>query len=285
MLESAMKGIEMRLAGLVAERQVELDSIKAEKQELQSAWEAALAELAAKMAEVEELKAGHRACCTTQEERAAALEAAREGQAEAAAKAQGAGALKEKCEGVIAGPLASLQAGCSADSAEVKAKVAELVDLGKELALDESLIGGLPMAVAKKREERGSFDVMIVQNYEEELQKSIASLGGSLLGLEAAQTERAKEMQTAEDLLAAAREDLQKASGAVATAEAAATELDKQQQTMKRTLDSFGPKLKKAQSARSRDDGELHAFLTTYMSTFEVLRDREMEEEAVTVDA
>merc|ERR1719428_569781 len=235
--------------------------------------------------EVEERKAAHRDCFTLHEERAAALEAARAGQAEAAAKAACTCALKEKCEGVIAGPLALLQAGHSADSAEVEAHAAELMTLGKELALDESLICGLPMAVAKKPEERGSFDVMIVQNYEEELQKSIASLGGSLLGLEAAQTERAKEMQTAEDLLAAAREDLQKASGAVATAEAAATELDKQQQTMKRTLDSFGPKLKKAQSARSRDDGELHAFLTTYMSTFEVLRDREMEEEAVTVAA
>jgi len=50
-------------------------------------------------------------------------------------------------------------------------------------------------------------------------------------------------------------------------------------------LKDLAPMLKKAQVAWSRDNAELHAFLTTYMSTFEVLRDREVESEAAAVAA
>merc|ERR1719171_429785 len=84
------------------------------------------------------------------EERVAALEAARVGQAKAAATARNAVASRGKCEAVIAGPLAALEAGALADSAGAKAHAAELVGLGKELSFDQSLLISLPMALVKK---------------------------------------------------------------------------------------------------------------------------------------
>jgi len=213
------------------------------------------------------------------------LEAARVGQAKAAATARNAVASRGKCEAVIAGPLAALEAGALADSAGAKAHAAELVGLGKELSFDQSLLISLPMALVKKPEERGSFDAMIVQSYVAELHKALASFAECLLGLEATQAERAQEEQTAEALLAAAREELEKTGSAVATAEAEAAELAEQETIAKRALKDLGPKLKKAQAARSRDDGELHAFLTTYMSTYESLRDRKAEGETAAVAA
>merc|ERR1712045_488788 len=68
--------------------------------------------------------------------------------------------------------------------------------IGK-LNLDESLVTSLPVSL-KKKEERGAFDQVVVDKFEETLREKVAELSGTVgdmekaMGLDAAAVEEAK---------------------------------------------------------------------------------------------
>lgn len=280
MMERLLKRVESRLTDRVAERQTELDGVMSEKSSLQRAHDVAQGELNAKLGEVEErrrVQSGRKSEC---DELAAALSKAQEAQQAAAAAVLDAAQLRERCEAAIAGPLAALQLGSWDSLAQAKAYIDELVRLGRDCDFDRSLITGFPLAAEKLPEERGTFDIMIMQQCEVQLQKTADDDAGLLPLREAAKADRAVEVANSEAALAVAQGEQQAAVEATAAALAQVAELTKRDQIARKAVHDVGPRLKKAQDIRLRADAELEAFVVGHLANFEALRDRVADVEA-----
>lgn len=128
------------------------------------------------------------------------------------------------------------------------AQVKLVTKAGEELGFDRSMLQALPSAFVKKPEERGVFDKMVFEQFEEEHQKSSASLEGALAEGAAAKESRTLAADAAKSALDAAaaaegkaKEELKEATEGAAAAAAAEKE-------SQRAVRDFATDLKAAQA-------------------------------------
>mmetsp|Transcript_102882 Transcript_102882/g.331561 ORF Transcript_102882/g.331561 Transcript_102882/m.331561 type:complete len:421 (-) Transcript_102882:242-1504(-) len=104
---------------------------------------------------------------------------------------------KEKLEATVAEcfrPLVS-EGGLS-DEAEAKAKVEKLTAVLREEQFDESLVTSLPTALSKATDARGSFDMMVLTQFEQEVVVRVAAMKATLDGAEGAKAERTQRLES-----------------------------------------------------------------------------------------
>jgi len=87
---------------------------------------------------------------------------------------------KEMCCEVQRGSFVVLKEGSTENAREQQRHIGILTQLFKKLAVDKSMWAALPTAMGKKPADRGSFDILVVQQLGDSLTRHIASLGEKL---------------------------------------------------------------------------------------------------------
>merc|ERR1719265_2181312 len=176
LIEEIFQGVETRLTQEVAAAQVQIDE-EAKDKEAKEAQRQTLEDRTTKqLEETIELQAAHAACTSSAKLAEASLAASQKDQASSAALVQAASGSKQKCETTTTENLRRVLEGEWEEVSEAKRLCAELVDAGKELSFDQSLLQGMPAAAEKKPGDRGGFDNMLLEQYQKHLADAIAQL-------------------------------------------------------------------------------------------------------------
>merc|ERR1719409_713052 len=152
-----------------------------------------------------------------------------------------------------------------------------LISLGKDMEFDSSLLSGLPMAANKPVSERGPFDAMLIQQYQEQLERAIKSLEEAIAGGEAVAAEHAPKVQAAATALEVARTREQEAADDVAAGDKELEELSEQERAAKKAVRDVGPELRKGQTSVARPFSGLEKFRAAHLAPLEFLRDRDSQ--------
>lgn len=271
MLEEVLRGIEAGFVERLSDAEGVLQSLAGEKATRDAAREAAEAELNAKAQVSEERRVAKKEATTGRVEAVAALAAARVAREEADAEAEGAAAKKARCQEVAQGDLPKLKQ----DACEDAMKARQLASFAREMRFDESLVDGFPAAVLKGPNERGTFDSMLLQQFEAQLKKTIASLDACTANRSKTDAEHAAKIKAAESAVESAQAREQQATEALTAAKAEVAEFSATDRAAKKHVRDFAPQLRSAEATKAAASGELEDFRGGTLATFEALRDRE----------
>lgn len=214
---------ETKLAERVADTEAKMKVAEGEQQTLLEARSEAEATLQAKAAVVSERRQAldEKAEALRQDESTVreAEAARRRGDAELEAAA----AKKERVGATHREVFTPIKDG-SAEGESAPEHVDRLLSAGRELALDESLLVSLSSALKKPTSARGSFDSMVLEQFDAEVTQRLAALGATLEQGEPAKAERAQAVQDAEARRADAEAERAACEAALADAKAAEAE-------------------------------------------------------------
>merc|ERR1740129_610836 len=116
--------------------------------------------------------------------------------------------------------------------------------VGKELGLEASLLASLQNALVKAPASRGSFDTLVLEQAEGEIDKCKAALAGTLESGEPAKNERAAKVEAASAQLAEAAEAERSCKAALEAAKSEQKEAEAAQKAAAKAVKEFGPKMK-----------------------------------------
>lgn len=195
LLSMAFGQMEERITGRIAEAETNSESVgsnQAEVLQKQTASEAVLQErteaVTTKKAEAEQANAA----VQTNEERLEKAAATLKNSSEQLEKTT---LRLERIKAVQKDSYAPLQEGLI-EPAAVTSHVDTVVALGKDLSFDESLLRSVPAVLGKPVEARAQFDLMVLQNFQEEVTKRVAVLEEDVSRCEAAKKQDADAFET-----------------------------------------------------------------------------------------
>jgi len=238
------------------------------------------------------LEAACQACEKTLEDKKAVVSSKKEAfDASTAAKKAGAVALKEAEKDEKAGnkeldeaagkkgeldTFRSITYKELTENTATKAGTNALAKLGKNFTYDGELIKALTSAFAKATDTRGTFDKLVVSQFEEQMDKTAAGLSATLAQGEPGKQERAAKVASAKSSLEVSLVADDACSSALVDAKTAETEAQQGLDSAKKELAAFAPGLEKT---CARFDG-LKAGLTEFsenaMANFKELEVREV---------
>jgi len=273
MAEQIMASIKVTIEGKISEAEATLAKADSEK----TAREAAVEETK-KLAEEKTAAsvAAKQEVTTTEAELKKAQEALK-----TAEKEQKAGdgnivkdeAKKGKLENTINSVFVPCKEGALEKSAITKG-ISELQKLGKELDFDTALLTSLPSALQKDPASRGTFDNVVVNNVEDELQKRLAKLKETLETAAPAREERASKVATCAAAVEGLKVKLESLEKASKDAVIAAKEADSNAKKAAKALKAFGPEMKATGKALKDAKAELEDFTSGAMTSFTELLNR-----------
>merc|ERR1719491_1449858 len=156
-----------------------------------------------------------------------------------------------------------------------------------KLDLEESLKMALPSSCVKTKEQRGSFDDLVISELVKAWNKKIALLTKSIENEASVVSERKAAVLASEASLEETQRVEQTAAKDLEAARAAEVEAEREVSEAKEESAVLGPKLKQAGDKHSSFKVILDDYVAGTLATFEALRDREgpVEEVAATVGA
>ncbi|CAE8637720.1 unnamed protein product [Polarella glacialis] len=271
MLGEVINSVESGLQAEIQAAQQKVAAADGEKARREAEAQAADADVLAKTEAVSAGKLVASEKGTAQAQAAEALATAKAAQKAGDASLELAVAKKDKLVSVLSSAFLPLKEG-SAESA--KEAVAAVTKLGKEFSFDGALLTSLPSALTKPLAERGSFDTLVIDQVEAEIQKYISGYTTQLSEGEAGLQERATQVSTAFAEQAASSETLQAAQVAFKNAQAAQHEAEINQKLKHKELKQFGPEMKQIQSDLREAQESLSELQASALADFKELAER-----------
>lgn len=148
-----------------------------------------------------------------------------------------------------------------------------------KLDLEESLKMALPSSCVKTKEQRGSFDDLVINALINAWNKQVASLTKSIQDEVAVVSERKVAVVAAESSLEGSRAVEQTAATELEAARAAQVEAEGEVSKAKAERDVLGPKLKETAEKHASLKAVLDEYVAGTLATFETLRDKEPAQE------
>lgn len=196
-----------------------------------------------------------------------ALKAAEKEQKTGDAKSVADEAKKSKLENAINSVFVPCKEG-ALEKAAITKGISELQKLGKEYDFDNALLTSLPSALQKEPASRGTFDNVVVNNVEEELQKRLTSLKEELAKAAPDREERASKVASCAAAVEAGKMKLDSLEKACKDALAAMKEADGKAKAASKALKAFGPEMKATGKALKDAKDSLESFTTGAMTSF-----------------
>jgi len=270
MAATALGGIEAEILGRIAEAESKAAGADAEKAALSAAKGAADAALEAKAGLVAE-----RQRALDESAEALTRAAAAEQEAEAALhgaddEVKAAEAQKERVELAQRDVLGPVRDG-SAEASQVPGLVGSLLALGRELALDDSLMASLTSSLSKEPASRGEFDNMVLDQFGEDLKQRAAALAEKVAGAGPMKEQRAEAARAAKAARVAAAEGRQACEEALGALRAEQGECEAAVRSAAAALTSFEKESIRAGFALEKDRARLEAFRELSLAAFREL--------------
>lgn len=180
---------------------------------------------------------------------------------------------KDKLETMLKDTYAPLKEG-SVVGAATKKLVTALVQVGKSLSFDASLIDSLPAALKKAPDARGMFDGIVLKQYEDGFAKRIAELDQLLAEGAPAKEARAAAVLDAQTAKDGAEEQKRTSTVALQEAQKAVKEGEAKLKTAKKAVGDLAPELEEAKMNFENASARLAAFREGPLAAFTELRDR-----------
>jgi len=261
-------------AGLQASIQAAEEKVAAadgEKSSREAAVQGATASLAVKTEGAAAAKVSLHDAAAKHKAAAEALAAATAEQKTADAPLEVAEDKKERLQSALTSCFAPLKEGTSESAKEAVATVAKI---GKDFAFDAALLTSLPSALGKELSERGSFDTLVIEQVETELQKQLALYAGQVSEGASGKADRAlkvaeasAEMNASAETEKMLKETLKEAEKEVKAAEDALKQANK-------NFKQFGPEMKTVQSELGEATAALEELKDGALADFKELAER-----------
>lgn len=174
------------------------------------------------------------------------------------------------------------------ESVASKAGTKALATLGKNFTYDGELIKALTSAFAKAPDARGTFDKLVVTQFEEQMDKTLAGLNVTLAQGEPGKQERAAKVASAKSSWEVSEVADQACSQALADARNAETEAQTELDSANKALAAFTPGLEKTKARCDGLKAGLAEFSENALANFKELESRTIpppEEEQQAVEA
>jgi len=155
-----------------------------------------------------------------------------------------------------------------------KAGTQALAKLGKTFTYDTELIKALTCAFAKAPDTRGTFDKLVVSQFEEQMDKSLAGLTATLAQGEPGQQERAAKVASAKSSLEVSQVADDACCQALADARNAEDDTQKELDASKKDLAAFAPNLENTKARCNGLKAGLTEFSETSLANFKELEAR-----------
>jgi len=157
------------------------------------------------------------------------------------------------------------------ENTATKAGTQALAKLGKSFTYDGELIKALTSAFAKAPDSRGTFDKLVVTQFEEQMDKTLAGLSATLAQGEPGKQERATKVASAKSSLEVSTVADEACSQALSDARNAETEAQQALDSSKKELAGFFPALEKTVARCEALKAGLTEFSENAMANFKEL--------------
>lgn len=271
---------EQTLAAYAAGMQKEANELAAKVADSDGEKAARDAAKAAKDGELEKLREAVAAartalaeCETAKTLAAASLAATEQAQIEGDAEYEKAAKTKAEIELTHTEAYVPLKAERTEELPEMSNQMARLLQLGKDFSFDEALLTSFPSALRKEPSARGTFDQMVLEQYEQALQERVAALAKVLSEGQAGKDARAAAVAAAQAVSDSACTALTAAKDALAGAKEAKTAGDAALKEAQRSVKDFVPEMKAIASLSDAAAARLQAFQDGPLAGFAALKD------------
>lgn len=268
-LTSVQSGMEEQIQA--AEQKVA--SADGEKSTRDAAAEAAAAVHAQKVEATAAAKAQVAATAEAQKAAKEAMVAAIKEQQAGDAELNAAAAKLEKLTSCKADCFEPLSVG-SLEAAPANEAVSTVSQIGKEFKFDSSMLTSLPSAILKRPDQRGSFDVLVISQAAEELQKHVAGLEQVLAAGAPPKQQRADKVAQTSAASEAAVAAAQAAKDALKAAQGEEKEAEQAKKAAAKAVQSFMPEMKQVASGLDELKTELDAMKDGPVTAFLALLER-----------
>jgi len=174
------------------------------------------------------------------------------------------------------------------ENTATKAGTNALAKVGKSFAYDGELIKALTSAFAKAPDTRGTFDKLVVTQFEEQMDKTVAGLSATLAQGAPGKQERAAKVASAKSSLEVSQVADEACSQALADAKNAETEAQQALDSSRKEVAAFAPGLEKTCARFEGLKAGLTEFSENALANFKELEAREVpppEEEKPAAEA
>jgi len=175
----------------------------------------------------------------------------------------------EACHGAIQ-DVVTLRGEAEASTTE--AIVAKLTSLATHLGLEETLASSLPAACAKKPSDRGSFDLMVLEQFEKEVTGKAAGFQTQIQSQEANVAALTAQVETAKVKLDETTSAHHSASSSLTKAMDEEKSTRASHEDSQAQLAAFEPEFKAATDAVEEKETSLTSFQTWNVASFDVLK-------------
>jgi len=160
------------------------------------------------------------------------------------------------------------------ENVATKAGTKALEKLGKNFTYDGELIKALTSAFAKAPDARGTFDKLVVTQFEEQLEKTLAGLNATLAQGEPGKQDRASKVASAKSSLEVSEVADQACSQALTDARNAESDAQKELDSTNKALAAFTPGLEKTKARCDGLKAGLAEFSENALANFKELESR-----------
>jgi hypothetical protein len=240
MVGEALSDIGTKINQSIAEAEAEVASADSRKATLDAASQACEKTLEDKKAAVRSKKEAFDASTAAKKAAAAALKDAEKEEKAGNKELDEATGKKEELDNFRSGIYKEMT-----ENTATKAGTTALAKLGKSFTYDGELIKALTSAFAKSPDSRGTFDKLVLTQFEEQMDKTLAGLSATLAQGEPGKQERAAKVATAKSSLEVSTVADEACSQALTDARNAETEAQQALDSAKKEFAAFFPGLEK----------------------------------------
>jgi len=155
------------------------------------------------------------------------------------------------------------------DASAAKASVEALLLLSKCIKLDDSLQTALPSACAKQPDDRGTFERIVIDQFEEQLNQKIVELTQALAASETTKKERDMAVDVAQKNAVEATADQKRTAADLQSAKASKFEAAATLEEAKAALSDLKPEYLQATKTLSEKTGALDSFVAVNVASFD----------------
>lgn len=269
MVGEALSEIGSSINQSIAEAETEVASADTNKAALEAATQVAEKTLEARKAAVSQKKEFFEASTTAKKHATAALKDAEKDEKTGNKELDDATGKKEEID-----TFRSITYKELTESVATKANTKILATIGKNFTYDGELIKALTSAFAKAPDTRGTFDKLVVSQFEEQMDKTQAGLISVLQQGEPGKQDRAAKVAAATSSLEVSEAADQACSQALADARTAETEAQKELNSANCALAAFTPALEKTKARCEGLKAGLAEFAENALANFKELESR-----------
>merc|ERR1719440_770456 len=144
----------------------------------------------------------------------------------------------------------------------------------KQIELESTLLTALPSTCGKAKDKRGSFDVLVLEEFNKALKAKISALGDEITAEGPAAAQRLAAVQAAEQDHEAKKSAMEKATEEAKAAHQEQTDRETALANAKQAVDDFQPKLEACTKALADAEAALAAFKEGPLTHFTTLQTR-----------